>query len=410
MSTQYDLILVGGGLGGSTLARHMALKGARVLLVERELKFKDRVRGEFLVPWGTAEAKQLGVLDLLDDRVAHEVPWVDFYSEQSLMVRREMPATTPQGLPCTSFFHPEMQEVLIASAESAGAHVRRGASVANVRPGSPARVTINDQGQSEELSGRLVVGADGRSSTVRSACGFAQQRDPEDRMIAGILLDNVSAREDTGHIFINSRLGQTAAVFPQGNGRVRAYFCYGGGQARHQGTADVAHFIDACKSDGAHAAFFDGAVAAGPLAAFSAAQTWVEHPYRDGVTLIGDAAAASDPSWGQGLALTLRDVRVLADHLRAAEDWDAAAHAYALEHDRYIHVMHMVDNWYTQFYLATGPAADERRARAMPLIGENPMRQPDHMFSGPEMPFSEEVRKIFFAEEDATSAGATWAS
>ena len=405
MSTQYDLIIVGGGLGGATLARHMAANGARVLLLERELKFKDRVRGEFLVPWGAAEARELGVLDLLGD-VAHEVPWVDFYNEQTLMVHRELPATTPQGQPCISFFHPEMQETLLAAAEAAGADVRRGVSVAGVQPGSPANVTINHRGQSETFSARLIIGADGRSSTVRFACGFVQQRDPEDRMIAGILLDNVSAREDTGHIFINSRLGQTAAVFPQGNGRARAYFCYGGGQARHHATTDLPHFIDACKADGAHAAFFEGVVAAGPLATFSAAQTWVERPYRDGVALLGDAAAASDPSWGQGLALTMRDVRVLAGHLRATSDWNAAANAYAEEHDRYCHVMHMVDNWYTEFYLATGPAADERRAKAMPLIGENPMRQPDHQFSGPEMPFSEDVRKTFFAEEDSASAGA----
>jgi 2-polyprenyl-6-methoxyphenol hydroxylase-like FAD-dependent oxidoreductase len=406
MSAQYDLIIVGGGLGGSTLARHMAVKGARVLLLERELAFKDRVRGEFLVPWGAAEAKQLGVLELLGDGIAHEVPWVDFYSEQTLMVHRPMPMTTPQGLPCVSFYHPEMQEILIAAAEKAGAQVRRDVSVFAVRTGSPAMVTVREKDRVEDLHARMVVGADGRSSTVRSACGFAQKRDPEDRMIAGVLLDNVSAQEDTGHIFINSRLGQTAAVFPQGKGRARVYFCYGGGQARHPGTLDVARLIEACKADGAHASFFEGAVAAGPLASFSGAEAWVERPYRDGVALLGDAAAASDPSWGQGLSVTLRDARVLRDHLLASEDWNLAGQAYAEEHDRYSQVVHMVNNWYTAFYVETGPEADERRARALPLIAQNPMRQPDHMFSGPEMPFSDEVRKVFFAEEGSASAGA----
>lgn len=44
---------------------------------------------------------------------------------------------------------------------------------------------------------------------------------------------------------------------------------------------------------------------------FDAADRWVDHPYHAGVVLIGDAAAASDPCFGCGLSLTLRDVRVL---------------------------------------------------------------------------------------------------
>ena len=41
----YDIVTVGGGLGGSALARAMTERGARVLVVERETQFKNRVRG-----------------------------------------------------------------------------------------------------------------------------------------------------------------------------------------------------------------------------------------------------------------------------------------------------------------------------------------------------------------------------
>jgi 2-polyprenyl-6-methoxyphenol hydroxylase-like FAD-dependent oxidoreductase len=406
MSTQFDLIVVGGGLAGATLARHMAKRGARVLVLERERKFKDRIRGEFLTPWGTAEAGRLGVLDLLRNRELHEVPWVDFYNESQLMVHRELPVTTPQGMPCVSFFHPYMQEILIAAAKDAGADVRRDVSVRDVRPGSPATVIAGEDGQIREYQGRLVVGADGRSSVVRSSCGFEQKRDAESRMIAGLIMENVNAPDSAAHICINSRRGEVAAIFPQGKGKARVYFCYENStHPRFQGEDDIERFVEACRIAGVNPEFFAQAVPTGPLATFSGAQTWVEHPYRDGVVLIGDAAAASDPSWGQGLALTLRDVRVLVDHLAAAGDWQAAGNAYGEEHDRYTHVMHVVDNWYTEFYVATGPEADQRRARAMPLIAQNPMRQPDHMFSGPEMPFGEEVRRAFFAE-DSEAAGA----
>ena len=42
----YDIITVGGGLGGASIAKAMAERGAPVLIIEREAKFKDRVRGE----------------------------------------------------------------------------------------------------------------------------------------------------------------------------------------------------------------------------------------------------------------------------------------------------------------------------------------------------------------------------
>jgi hypothetical protein len=50
-------------------------------------------------------------------------------------------------------------------------------------------------------------------------------------------------------------------------------------------------------------------------------------------------------------------------------------------------------------YLAAGPDADARRARAMPLIGIDPSRQPDALFAGPDLPVDEAVRKRFFGED-----------
>jgi flavin-dependent dehydrogenase len=49
--TPYDIVTAGGGLGGATVAAVMARAGARVLVVERETRFQDRVRGEILEPW-----------------------------------------------------------------------------------------------------------------------------------------------------------------------------------------------------------------------------------------------------------------------------------------------------------------------------------------------------------------------
>jgi 2-polyprenyl-6-methoxyphenol hydroxylase-like FAD-dependent oxidoreductase len=400
MVKRHDLIVVGGGLGGSTLAKCLAERGANVLVLEHEREFKDRVRGEFVIPWGVAELKALGLDSLLRQKVAHDVPWVDIHSDGKLLVHRPVVETTPHRAPCMSFYHPQIQELLMDAAISGGADVRRGAAVREVRPGAIPSVVVEENGRTEIIEARLVVGADGRSSLARTTAGFEVKRDPENIMVAGLLMENMPAPEDTGQIVMNTKLGQIAALFPQGGGRARNYFCFHTGtEARLQGAADIPKFVDGCKKAGMNPSYFEGATTAGPLATFSGAETWVSHPYQNGVALIGDAAAASDPSWGQGLGQTLRDARVLRDRLLATEDWDAAGHAYADEHDRYARATHLATLWYNELFVGMGPEADARRARALPLIARDPTRQPDAMFSGPDMPMDESVRKRFFGEE-----------
>ena len=50
-------------------------------------------------------------------------------------------------------------------------------------------------------------------------------------------------------------------------------------------------------------------------------------------------------------------------------------------------------------FLEQGPAADERRARALPLLAEDGTRAPDHLFSGPELPLVDSVRRRFYGED-----------
>ena len=150
---------------------------------------------------------------------------------------------------------------------------------------------------------------------------------------------------------------------------------------------------------GAPAEFYAEAKAIGPLATFNGADSWVEHPYKDGLALIGDAGASSDPTWGEGLSLVMRDVRVLRDDLLNHDNWDAAGHAYAEEHDRHYGVVHTLDNWFSDFFLTLSPEAEARRAKALPLIAQDGSRIPDIFGLGPETPADEIVRRRFFGEE-----------
>ena len=144
--------------------------------------------------------------------------------------------------------------------------------------------------------------------------------------------------------------------------------------------------------------YFAGAKSVGPLASFDASDEWVEHPYRDGVVLVGDAAATTDPTYGQGLSFALRAARVLRDELTNNFDWEAAGHCCAEQHKRSFHACHVVEGWIRTLFQDHSPEAAALRMRAMPLIAEDPTRVPDHIFSGPDLPFNEQVRARLFGE------------
>jgi flavin-dependent dehydrogenase len=52
MPSNYDVAIVDGGLAGSSLALALALakRGTDVVVLEREPQFRDRVRGEGMLP------------------------------------------------------------------------------------------------------------------------------------------------------------------------------------------------------------------------------------------------------------------------------------------------------------------------------------------------------------------------
>ena len=98
MTERYDVITVGGGLAGTTLAKSLAEHGLSVLVVEQEKTFKDRVRGEQMQPWGVAEARTLGVYDLLLAGCGHEQPWIDMYLGPAQIAHRNLTQTRVIGL------------------------------------------------------------------------------------------------------------------------------------------------------------------------------------------------------------------------------------------------------------------------------------------------------------------------
>jgi 2-polyprenyl-6-methoxyphenol hydroxylase-like FAD-dependent oxidoreductase len=398
--SQYDVVTVGGGLGGAALAKVLAAAGRKVLVLERTNEFKDRVRGEVLVPWGRVEAQKLGLEDLLAS-AANEMRYWEFYFDGALALRRDLVTQGPLQRSMLCFYHPRAQDMVLEAARNAGAEIRRGVTVRGVEGGKKPAVLVDGSGGAERIEAKLVVGVDGRESAVRKWCGFEEKRAKPRRYFGGVLFEELpGAPVDVLASRFSPSRGLISWIFPQGGGRVRAYIGshLEGGIGRLQGSRDIERFADISAELGVPREWFQNAKVAGPLATFDPTDSWIDHPYKDGVALIGDAAATSDPTWGQGMSLTFFDVRSLAEKLLAGDDWDAAGHAYAAEHDWCWEAIRLTDTWLTDMLLEIGDEADRVRARALPLILQDPTRVPEAAVSGPQFRADEDARRRFFAE------------
>ena len=113
-----DVVTIGGGIGGAALATAVARSGRAVLVLEREARFKDRVRGENILPWGVAAARRLGILDDLIAAGGRLVPFFNTYFMGTQTQHRPFPATTPGGDATLNIYHPDLQEALLSAAQT----------------------------------------------------------------------------------------------------------------------------------------------------------------------------------------------------------------------------------------------------------------------------------------------------
>ncbi len=374
-----DVAIVGGGIGGSALGGLLARSGLRVLILERETNFTDRVRGEWMAPWGVAELRRLGLYERFLAAGGHHLSRHIGYDE---LVPSAEASANPlpigallPGVPgplCLE--HVVMQNEALDRAVESGVAVLRGVTSVRVSAGPEPQVAFVEGGAAAVVRARLVVGADGRASTVRRQLGLALEEAPIDHLIAGLLIEGAAGWPQD--LQAGGKIGDIHyLVFPQGRGQVRLYADFAASdRGRFAGTGGAARMLAAFAAPCVpQSEAIAAGRPAGPCRTYPSQDAWIDQPYLEGAVLIGDAAGYNDPIIGQGLSITLRDARIVGELLTRSEVWSATMfEPYANERRERLRRLRASAVFATSLNARFEPRDLDRRGRAIGRIAADP--------------------------------------
>jgi len=153
--SDYDVIIAGGGPAGASAATHLAMRGARVLLLEQKKFPRTKLCGEFISPECALHFDRLGVKDQMFAARPSSLRETVFYSRTGRHVSVPSSWFSSSGV-ALGLSRAEMDERLLRRATAAGTQVLEQASVSNL--------VIDDK----QVRGVKVKQSD-RESTYRAA-------------------------------------------------------------------------------------------------------------------------------------------------------------------------------------------------------------------------------------------------
>jgi menaquinone-9 beta-reductase len=172
-SEQFDVVVVGARLAGCAVAAPLARAGRSVLVLDRMGFPSDQLSTHVLLPAGTSELAQMGALPGILALNPSRVRWVEVQAEGALCRERMRPAA--DGIDFGVCVPRDLQdERLVEAVRAQGAEVREHCTVTALlwRAGRVAGVRYRDaEGAEREVGAKLLVGADGRRSTVSALVG-----------------------------------------------------------------------------------------------------------------------------------------------------------------------------------------------------------------------------------------------
>jgi menaquinone-9 beta-reductase len=380
MLSNPDVAIIGAGAAGGMLAAALARRNYSVLLLEKSLVHQDRVRGEWLAPWGVGEALKLETLDILEAAAGHYAPrgfnCYEFLPPDQARKRTiDYSAMIPNVRGAMTFGHPRICQALCDAAQSAGATLLRGVREIRVTADTSPKLAFTHNGRDHEVAPRLIIGADGRGSTTARQIDAKVEHDEDHHFIAGLLIDGAEAWPED-EFCIGAEDDIMFWVFPQGSGRARLYISYGIDQRhRFAGSDNVRKFLSAFRLGSLpFSDVLSNARPVGPCHGYSNADSWVDLPLAPGVVLIGDAAGHNDPTLGQGLSISFRDARAITEILMGSTQWTVSAFApYVEERRERMRRLRFMARQYSTIWAEFSESAKARRRLIYERVAAEPM-------------------------------------
>ncbi|MBO9464500.1 FAD-dependent monooxygenase [Tropicibacter sp. R15_0] len=312
------ITIIGGGIGGLTLALALRAKGAEVRVLEQADAIREVGAGIQVSPNGFAVLNALG----LGDAFAKISVTGQAVSLRDYKAGREVTRLDLTGLPDPQsyrFVHrADLIELLATSVREAGVTLRLLQKAETVVPGPRPRVELAN---GDHVEDDLIIGADGLHSVLRP------------------VLNGVAAPFFTGQVAWRAVVPNLMGHPPEarvhmGPGRHVVSYPLRGGEAvnlvaveerRDWQAEGWSHIGDPAQLRAAFADF--GGMVPEMLHAADRPGVWglfrhnvARHWFGENVALLGDAAHPTLPFMAQGAVMAMEDAWVLADRLDRAED------------------------------------------------------------------------------------------
>jgi 2-polyprenyl-6-methoxyphenol hydroxylase-like FAD-dependent oxidoreductase len=306
----YDAVVVGASIAGTTTAMLLAGQGASVALVERSsdpAAFK-RICGHYIQASGVPTLERLGLLDEIEalggvrSHVRMRTPWgivepPGDEAPRSLNIRREV-------------LDPLLRE---RAAATPGVELLLGLTVDALTRDGDAFTGVEARradGERVTLSAPLVVGADGRGSRVAELGAVDVRTHPNGRFAYAAYYET---GEETGTDATIWMLDpQWAAAFPTDAG-LTLYGCMLTKEHLPEFKSDLGGAFERFLSSVPGGPPLSDMRRVGPVMGKVEMPNTLRGPTAPGLALAGDAALATDPLWGVGCGWALQTGEWLAD-------------------------------------------------------------------------------------------------